>query len=68
VGVPLTQLRPVFLRAQGGGGQQNGAPPFGGHGALSIPPMATWAMLAVIAGWLVLWAGLGARRMLRRDA
>ncbi len=41
---------------------------FGGHGALGIPPMPTWAMISVIVGWIVVWSGLGAWRMMTRDA
>jgi hypothetical protein len=33
-------------------------------GALGIPPMPTWAMISVIVGW----SGLGAWRMMTRDA
>jgi len=41
---------------------------FGGRGALDIPPMPTWAMITVIAGWIVGWPGIGAWRMVTRDA
>ena len=37
---------------------------FGGQGALGIPPMPTWAMILVIAGW----SAIGAWRMSTRDA
>lgn len=68
VGIPLTQLRPAGLAA----GVANGGGPrkiiFGGRGALGIPPMPTWAMVAVIVGWIVGWTGIGAWRMQTRDA
>ena len=35
---------------------------------LSIPPMPAWAMITVIAGWIVGWSVIGARRMATRDA
>ena len=41
---------------------------FGGRGAIGFPPMPTWAMISVIAGWIVGWSGLGAWRMMTRDA
>ena len=41
---------------------------FGGRGALGIPPMATWAMISVIVGWIVVWSVVGAWRMMTRDA
>ena len=41
---------------------------FGGRGALSIPPMPTWAMISVIVGWIVVWSVVGALRMMTRDA
>jgi hypothetical protein len=58
VGLALDQLQPVYL--SGGG--------FGGRGALSIPSMPTWAMVAVIVGWAVGWTVIGAWRMMTRDA
>jgi len=30
--------------------------------------MPTWAMIAVIAGWIVGWSGIAAWRMKTRDA
>ena len=42
--------------------------PAGGQGALGFPPMPTWAMISVIAGWIVGWSGIGAWRMMTRDA
>ena len=41
---------------------------FGGRGALGFPPMPTWAMISVIVGWIVGWSGIGAWRMMTRDA
>ncbi len=67
VGIALDQLRPAGLAAgQGGGGP--GRVLFGGRGALDIPPMPTWAMITVIAGWIVGWSAIGAWRMVTRDA
>jgi len=73
VGIALDQLRPAGLGAAGagGGGGGPGGPGhvlFGGRGALGIPPMPTWAMIAVIVGWIVGWSGIGAWRMMTRDA
>jgi hypothetical protein len=73
VGVALDQLRPAAL---GAGNLANGGPGpsgpghvlLGGRGALDIPPMPTWAMICVIAGWAVGWSGIGAWRMVTRDA
>ena len=65
VGVALAQLRPTFLRS--GGGEINGAPKFGGRGALDYGPMPTWAMVAVIVVWIVGWTVIGARRSATRD-
>ncbi len=72
VGIPLDQLRPAGLVA-GPGGPGGGAPGpgrvlFGGRSTLGIPPMPTWAMITVIAGWIVGWSGIGAWRMVTRDA
>jgi hypothetical protein len=66
VGVAMDQLQPAglvggaTLRPGGGGG--------GNHPALQIPPMPTWAMIAVIVGWIGGWSALGAWRMATRDA
>ena len=63
----MDQLRPAGLaspNAASGPGQLL----TGGHGALGIPPMPTWAMIAVIAGWIAGWSGIGAWRMSTRDA
>jgi hypothetical protein len=72
VGVALDQLRPAALGAQGlSGGGGPGGPGrvlFGGRGALDIPLMPTWAMISVIVGWIVGWSGIGAWRMMTRDA
>ena len=62
VGVAMDQLRPAALA----GGTQVGR--FGGSGALRIPPMPTWAMVTVIASWIVGWSAIGAWRMANRDA
>jgi hypothetical protein len=67
VGIAMDQLRPADL-AGGGGGGGPGQVLFGGHVVLAIPPMPTWAMIAVIAGWIVGWSVIGAWRMATRDA
>lgn len=61
VGVAMDQLRPSGLAGM------NGRRIFGGHGALGIPPMPTWAMVTVIVGWIVGWSVIGAWRMATRD-
>jgi hypothetical protein len=63
VGVAMDQLRPALLSA---GTFGHGARIVGGR-ALGIPPMPTWAMIAVIVGWLVGWTVIGAWRMMTRD-
>jgi hypothetical protein len=69
VGVALDQLRPAGLvGAGGGGGGGPGAVLVGGRGVLAIPPMAAWAMITVIVGWIVGWSMIGAWRMATRDA
>jgi hypothetical protein len=71
VGIALDQLRPAGLGAAGAGGPGPGGPGhvlFGGRGVLGIPPMPTWAMIAVIVGWIVGWSVIGAWRMMTRDA
>jgi len=62
VGVAMDQLRPAGMVATGG------RRIFGGHGALGIPFMPTWAMISVIVGWIVGWTIVGAWRMATRDA
>jgi hypothetical protein len=66
VGVAMDQLRPAGLAGGGAGGP--GHVLFGGRGVLGIPPMPTWAMIAVIAGWITGWSVIGAWRMATRDA
>jgi hypothetical protein len=71
VGIALDQLRPAALASGAGGGGGGPGPGhilFGGRGALGIPPMPTWAMIAVIVGWIVGWSVIGAWRMMTRDA
>ena len=65
VGVAMAQLRPAALAGTGGGGPLTLG---GANGGLGIPAMPTWAMIAVIVGWMVGWSVLGAWRMVRRDA
>ena len=67
VGVAMAQLRPAGL-ASASGFHGPGRALFGGRGALGIPPMPTWAMIAVIVGWIVGWSVIGAWRMTTRDA
>ncbi len=66
VGIAMDQLRPAGLAGSGAGGP--GHVLFGGPGVLQIPPMPTWAMISVIAGWMVGWSVIGAWRMATRDA
>jgi hypothetical protein len=61
VGVPMTQLKPAVLA----GGAHVG--PTGGLG-LVLPPMPTWAVAAVITGWIVGWTAIGLWKMATRDA
>jgi len=72
IGVAMDQLRPAALApgtsAGGGGPGGPGHILFGGRGALGFPPMPTWAMISVIVGWIVGWSGIGAWRMMTRDA
>jgi hypothetical protein len=68
VGVAMDQLRPAGLAPGTGGHGPAGRVLFGGRGALGIPPMPTWAMIAVIVGWIVGWSVIGAWRMATRDA
>jgi hypothetical protein len=72
VGIAMDQLRPAALGpgpgAAGAGGGGPGHVLFGAQGALSIPPMPTWAMISVIVGWIVGWSGIGCWRMMTRDA
>ena len=71
VGIAMDQLRPAALAppvGAGGGGGGPGGLVFGGRAALGIPPMPTWAMITIIVGWIVGWSGIGAWRMITRDA
>jgi hypothetical protein len=71
IGVAMDQLRPLALVPQvadGGGGGPGHILFGGGRAALGFPPMPTWAMISVIAGWIVGWSGIGAWRMMTRDA
>ncbi|MGH7736079.1 MAG: hypothetical protein ACREOE_20865, partial [Gemmatimonadales bacterium] len=67
IGVAMDQLRPAGL-ASGTSAGGPGQALFGGQGALGIPPMPTWAMISVIAGWIAGWSVIGAWRMMTRDA
>ena len=69
IGVAMDQLRPAALAAAAGPGQGGGGGILlGGRGAIGFPPMPTWAMIAVILGWIIGWSGIGAWRMMTRDA
>lgn len=69
VGIAMDQLRPAGLAAGSASGPIGpGRLLFGGRGALGIPPMPTWAMISVIAGWIVGWSAFGTWRMMTRDA
>jgi hypothetical protein len=65
VGVAMDQLRPAALASPNPG---SGSTLLGARGALGIPPMPTWAMISVIAGWIACWSAIGAWRMCTRDA
>jgi hypothetical protein len=56
----MDQLKPAALA----GGTHIGP----GPGALHMPPMPTWAMITVIAGWIIGWSAIGAWKMASRDA
>ena len=62
VGVAMDQLKPAALA----GGTTIG--PGGGPRVLHLPPMPTWAMITVIAGWIIGWSAIGAWKMATRDA
>jgi hypothetical protein len=63
VGLAMEQLRPAVLTAG-----QVGGPLGAANSALRIPPMPTWAVITVIASWVVGWSVIGAWRMITRDA
>jgi hypothetical protein len=58
----MDQLKPAALA----GGTTVG--PGGGPRELHLPPMPTWALAAVIAGWIIGWSAIGAWKMATRDA
>ena len=60
VGVAMGQLKPAALA----GGNQVGP----GGGSMHLLPMPTWAMITVIAGWIIGWSVIGAWKMATRDA
>jgi hypothetical protein len=68
IGVAMDQLRPAALAAASNAGRGGGILLGGGRGAIGFPPMPTWAMIAVILGWIIGWSGIGAWRMMTRDA
>jgi hypothetical protein len=61
IGVAMDQLKPAVLA----GGAHVG--PTGGL-SLQLPPMPTWALTTVIAGWVFGWLAIGAWKMATRDA
>jgi hypothetical protein len=68
-GVAMEQLRPAGLASTSLARHGPlGGVVFGGRGALGIPPMPTWAMIAVIAGTIVASSVIGVWRMATRDA
>jgi hypothetical protein len=60
VGIAMDQLKPAALA----GGTTVG--PSGG--LVHLPPMPTWAMITVIACWIIGWPAIGAWKMATRDA
>jgi hypothetical protein len=60
VGVAMDQLKPAALA----GGTRIGPAP----GVLHLPPMPTWAMITVVAGWIIGWSAIGAWKMATREA
>jgi hypothetical protein len=60
VGVAMDQLKPAVLAGGGTVGPSGGL--------LHLPPMPTWAMITVIAGWIIGWSAIGAWKMATRDA
>jgi hypothetical protein len=68
IGVAMDQLRPAGLASGNPAGGGPGPVLFGGRGARGLPPMPTWAMVSVIAGWIACWSVIGAWRMMTRDA
>jgi hypothetical protein len=61
-GVAMNQMKPAALA----GGIV--ITPQGGVTAPHLPPMPTWAMITVIAGWIIGWSVIGAWKMTTRDA
>jgi hypothetical protein len=61
-GVAMNQLKPAALA----GGVM--VTPQGGAAAPNLPPMPIWAMITVIAGWIIVWSVIGAWKMITRDA
>lgn len=62
VGVAMDQLKPAALA-----GGITVRPGGGGPRELHLPPMPTWAMITVIAGWIIGWSVIGAWKMTTRD-
>jgi hypothetical protein len=62
VGVAMAQLRPAALA----GGTV--VTPQGGVTGPNLPPMPTWALITVVAAWIIGWSAIGAWKMITRDA
>jgi hypothetical protein len=60
VGVAMDQLKPAALAGGTTVGPSGGLP--------HLPPMPTWAMITVIAAWIIGWSAIGAWKMATRDA
>ena len=59
IGVAMAQLKPAALA----GGTV--ITPQGAAAGPHLPPMPTWALITVIAGWIIGWSALGAWKMTR---
>jgi hypothetical protein len=66
VGIAMDQIQPTPLT--GGAVIRPGLGGGGPHPALLLPPMPLWAVVTVIAGWILGWSAIGAWRMMTRDA
>jgi len=64
VGLATAHLAPGGLPVLGGGG----GGPAGGSGNSGLLPESTTVAVCVIVAWLIFWSGLGAWRMMTRDA
>jgi hypothetical protein len=64
-GVAMNQMKPAALAGSSTGSQIT---PTGAVNGVNLPPMPTWAMISVIAGWIIVWTIIGAWKMVTRDA